>query len=40
MAPNRVRVDRIWQRVANMASYDKMIIGTNHIVLACLYKHF
>jgi hypothetical protein len=37
--------------VANMASYaissrlilvihDNMIIGTNHIVLACLYRHF
>jgi hypothetical protein len=44
--PRRVQVD-----VANMASYaisfclllvihDIMIIGTNHIVLACLCRHF
>jgi hypothetical protein len=40
-----------WSSVANMASYaissslilvihDNMIIGTNLIVLACLYRHF
>jgi hypothetical protein len=44
-------ITKKWEIVANMASYaissslilvihDNIIIGTNHIVLACLCRHF
>jgi hypothetical protein len=44
-------ITKKWKIVANMASYaissslilvihDNIIIGTNHIVLACLCRHF